>query len=166
MTRLSACPGARFGTLHEGASSSNLTRVSERAADDGGDPGEIGAAETARATVMSETAVLQTNAATSNLVGMVIDGFAIDGIVGGGAFGTVYRGTQRGLDRAVAFKVPTLESASDTVAARRFAREARAAAAVDHPGVVTIYAVGELPDGRPYIAMQFVDGRPLDKILD
>ncbi len=45
--------------------------------------------------------------------------------------------------------------------AKRFAREARAAARIRHPGVVTIYAVGELPDGRPYLAMELVDGEPL-----
>src|SRR5690606_30898740 len=44
-------------------------------------------------------------------------------------------------------------------------REARSAARVTHPGVVGIYAVGELPDGRPYLAMEYVDGQPLDKIL-
>jgi hypothetical protein len=49
--------------------------------------------------------------------------------------------------------------------ARRFAREARSAARVHHPGVVGIHAVGELADGRPYLAMQFVEGEPLDKVL-
>src|SRR3712207_8609956 len=41
----------------------------------------------------------------------------------------------------------------------------RAASRVTHPGVVAIYAVGDLPDGRPYLAMQLVEGEPLDKIL-
>jgi hypothetical protein len=52
------------------------------------------------------------------------------------------------------------------VMAKRFAREARSAARVQHPGVVSIYAVGELPDGRPYLAMEYIDGQPLDKILE
>ena len=101
----------------------------------------------------------------ANLVGKTIDGFLFEAVLGGGAFGTVYRGRQIGLDRPVALKVPTQEIASDPVMARRFAREARSAARVTHPGVVAIYAVGELADGRPYLAMQLIDGEPLDRIL-
>ncbi len=128
----------------------------------------LGAADTANATVaqvVGATVELQQNSGSTSLVGMTIDGFTIDSILGGGAFGTVYLGHQTGLDRTVAFKVPTVEMAGDPIGARRFAREARSAARVDHPGVVTIYAVGELFDGRPYLAMQYVDGQPLDKIL-
>lgn len=106
------------------------------------------------------------SSSAEQLIGTTIDGqFKLEAILGGGSFGTVYRGTQVGLDRPVAVKVPTFEIAADPVMAKRFAREARAAARVQHPGVVGIYAVGELPDGRPYLAMQFVDGEPLDKIL-
>jgi hypothetical protein len=101
-----------------------------------------------------------------SLIGSTVGDFAIEGVIGGGAFGTVYRGRQLGLDRAVAIKVPTYEIATDPVAARRFAREARAAARVVHPGVVAIYAVGELDDGRPYLAMQLIDGEPLHRIVE
>jgi hypothetical protein len=102
----------------------------------------------------------------SNLVGLTIDGqFEVIAILGGGSFGTVYRARQIGLDRPIALKVPTHEIAADPIMARRFAREARSAAKVQHPGVVAIYAVGELADGRPYLAMQFVEGQPLDRIL-
>jgi eukaryotic-like serine/threonine-protein kinase len=106
------------------------------------------------------------SSSASKLIGLNIDGqFDIDGILGGGSFGTVYRGKQTGLDRPVAIKVPTSEIAADPVMARRFAREARSAARIQHPGVVAIYAVGELADGRPYLAMQHVEGDPLDKAL-
>jgi serine/threonine protein kinase len=103
--------------------------------------------------------------AAASLVGLVVDGFSIESVLGGGSFGTVYRGRQLGLDREVAVKIPTHEIAADPVMARRFAREARAASRVTHPGVVAIYSVGELPDGRPYLAMQLVEGEPLDRIL-
>ena len=106
-----------------------------------------------------------TSGAALSLVGKTIDGFHIEAVLGGGAFGTVYRARQTGLDRPVAVKVPTHEIAADPVMAKRFAREARAAARVNHPGVVSIYAVGELADGRPYLAMQLIDGQPLDRIL-
>lgn len=102
----------------------------------------------------------------ASLVGRTIGDFAIEGVIGGGSFGTVYRGRQLGLDRPVAIKVPTYEIAADPVQAVRFAREARAAARIVHPGVVAIYAVGELDDGRPYLAMQLIEGQPLDRILE
>ena len=105
--------------------------------------------------------------AATSLVGYTIDHqFAVEAELGGGAFGTVYRGRQLGLDRVVAIKVPTHQIAADPVMAKRFAREARSAGKIQHPGVVTIHAVGELPDGRPYLVMQFVEGQPLDKILE
>jgi serine/threonine protein kinase len=105
-------------------------------------------------------------AAASNLVGYTIDQqFLVEAELGGGAFGTVYRGRQLGLDRVVAIKVPTHQIAADPVMAKRFAREARSAAKIQHPGVVAIHAVGELADGRPYLVMQFVEGEPLDHII-
>ncbi len=103
--------------------------------------------------------------AAASLVGTTVDGFRIESVHGGGAFGAVYRGRQVALDRVVAIKVPTHEIAADPVMAKRFAREARAAARIAHPGVVTIHAVGELPDGRPFIAMELVEGEPLDNVL-
>ncbi len=102
---------------------------------------------------------------TDSLVGVVVDGYTIEGVIGGGSFGTVYRARQTRLDRVVAIKVPTFEIASDPVMSKRFAREAKAAAAIHHPGVVSIYAVGTLPDDRPYLAMEYVAGEPLDHIL-
>jgi len=102
---------------------------------------------------------------TTSLVGQTIGDFVFDAVIGGGSFGTVYRGHQLGLDRPVAIKVPTYEIAADPIQARRFAREARATARIVHPGVVAIYAVGELDDGRPYLAMQLIDGEPLDRVL-
>lgn len=102
----------------------------------------------------------------ASLVGSHIDGFLVESVLGAGSFATVYRAKQVGLERMVALKVPTHEIAMDPVMAKRFAREARSAAKVHHPGVVTIYAVGELEDERPYIAMELVDGQSLERALD
>ena len=115
---------------------------------------------------MQPPALDAVEAAASNLVGYTIDHqFLVEAELGGGAFGTVYRGRQLGLDRVVAIKVPTHQIAADPVMAKRFAREARSAAKIQHPGVVAIHAVGELADGRPYLVMQFVEGEPLDHII-
>ena len=114
---------------------------------------------------VAATSELSAPASSDSLVGRSFDGFTVEAVLGGGAFGTVFRGRQSGLDRPVAIKVPTHAIAADPVMARRFAREARSAARITHPGVVAIYAVGELDDGRPYLAMQLIDGEPLDRIL-
>ena len=130
----------------------------------------VGAAETMQTPVADTApsapiAARPDKSAAASLIGTSVDGFLIESVLGGGAFGAVYRGRQVGLDRIVAIKVPTHEIAADPVMARRFAREARAAARIAHPGVVTIHAVGELPDGRPFIAMELIEGEPLDTIL-
>jgi serine/threonine protein kinase len=114
----------------------------------------------------AEPASSAAETARKSLVGKTIDGFVLEAIIGGGSFGTVYRARQLGLDRPAAVKIPTAEIAADPVMAKRFAREARSAARITHPGVVAIYAVGEVGDGRPYLAMQLIDGEPLDKILE
>jgi serine/threonine protein kinase len=100
------------------------------------------------------------------LIGAIVDGFAIDAILGSGGCGTVYRGRQLGLDRPVAIKVPTFDVVDDPVLKKRFLREARAAARVRHPSVVTIYGVGEVSDGRPYLAMELLEGVSLMQVLD
>jgi serine/threonine protein kinase len=125
----------------------------------------VGAAESVKQVAATQAGGSSQKSAAASLVGVTVDGFRIESVLGGGAFGAVYRGRQIGLERIVAIKVPTHEIAADPVMARRFAREARAAARIAHPGVVTIHAVGELPDGRPYIAMELVEGKPLDSIL-
>lgn len=102
----------------------------------------------------------------ASVLGTVVDGFAIDAILGSGGCGTVYRGRQLGLDRPAAIKVPSFEVVDDPVLKKRFLREARAAARVRHPSVVTIYGVGELPDGRPYLAMELLDGVSLARMID
>jgi predicted Ser/Thr protein kinase len=79
--------------------------------------------------------------------------------LGKGAMGSVYLAQDSKLDRLVALKVPSLPP-SDEVAAERFAREARAAATIEHPGICRIYDVGQIGD-RPYLTMAFIDGPSL-----
>src|SRR5262249_2492339 len=76
--------------------------------------------------------------------------------VGAGGMGEVYRGRDLRLGRDVALKVLPQESASDPARVRRFEREARAASALNHPNIVTVYEVGSA-DAVSYIAMELVE---------
>ncbi len=78
--------------------------------------------------------------------------------------GVVYRATQLSLDRTVALKVIAPHYASDPGFRDRFAREARLAASIDHPGVAAVHDFGEV-DGVPYLVMAFIPGDDLEKIL-
>lgn len=90
-----------------------------------------------------------------------IDGFEIEKVIGRGGCGVVYKGFDRELNRPVAVKVLAPQLASNGIARQRFAREARAAAAVVHPNVVPIHSVSPGPE-RPYIVMSLVNGRSLE----
>jgi serine/threonine protein kinase len=91
--------------------------------------------------------------------------YHIVGVAGSGGMGVVYRAEQRSLGRIVALKVirPEVSEAGDYRA--RFLREARLAAAVDHPHVVSVFDVGE-HSSRLYLTMQWVDGTDLRAVID
>jgi serine/threonine protein kinase len=85
--------------------------------------------------------------------------------LGEGTVGSVYLAREVALQRLVAVKVPRKELASDEMVRRRFEREARAAARLSHPNVAAVYRVGRLPDGTPYLVMEYLDGRTLAESL-
>jgi len=85
-------------------------------------------------------------------------------LVGEGAMGTVYRATDSVLGRTVAVKVMNASIARQQDHRQRFLREAQAAGSLQHPNVVTIYDLGEL-DGHLFIAMEFVHGTDLEKLM-
>lgn len=91
--------------------------------------------------------------------------YEIISVAGAGGMGVVYQATQRSLERVVALKVIRDEIASSPEYRERFLREARLAASVNHPHVVTVYDVGE-QDDRLYLAMQWVDGPDLKRVLN
>ena len=90
--------------------------------------------------------------------------YRIDDRLGEGAMADVYRGHDPDIGRTVAIKVLKPEFARDPELGARFLREARAAGALSHANIATIYDVGET-DGAAYIAMELVDGQPLDAVL-
>ena len=89
---------------------------------------------------------------------MVVAGYRIESLVGRGGMGVVYRARELDLDRVVALKVIAPELVEDDAIRERFLREARAAAAIEHPHVIPVHAAGEA-DGLAFLAMRFVDGR-------
>lgn len=97
--------------------------------------------------------------------GMRVGRFEIAGRLGRGGMGEVYRARDRRLGRDMAIKVISRQSADDARTAARFEREARAASALAHPGIVTVFDVGE-HDGHPYIVMELVKGESLRAWLD
>ena len=90
--------------------------------------------------------------------------YRIEGRLGEGAMADVYRAHDPDIGRTVAIKVLKPQFASDPELGARFVREARAAGALSHANIATIYDVGQV-DGVAYIAMELVDGQPLDEWL-
>lgn len=96
--------------------------------------------------------------------GQALGDYEILDVAGTGGMGVVYRANQRSLSRTVALKVIRDEIARTSEFRERFLREARVAASVDHPHVVSVYGVGE-QDGHLFLAMQWVEGYDLKRLL-
>jgi serine/threonine protein kinase len=90
--------------------------------------------------------------------------YRVVGKLGRGGMGIVYRATDTVLDRVVAFKVLPETLKENPQALKNFLREAKSAAQLNHPNIVTVYDAGE-QDGAYYIAMEYVDGNTLKEIV-
>jgi serine/threonine-protein kinase len=106
--------------------------------------------------------------ASGRLIGMLVkDRYRIERQLGRGGFASTYLASDTQLhSRSVVLKALHDFQAEDPWARRKFRQEAEALARINHPGVVGPLDFGELPDGRPFLVMQFIDGIPLRKAID
>src|SRR5579862_544793 len=90
--------------------------------------------------------------------------YKLEGQIGAGGMGQVFRATDTRLHRTVAIKLLPPDKVADPDRKRRFLQEARAASALNHPNIVTLYDIAS-EHGIDYLVMEYVAGTPLDKLL-
>ena len=99
------------------------------------------------------------------MVGRTVSHYRVDAKLGEGGMGEVYRAEDTLLGRKVALKFLPHHLHYDAVAHKRFLREARSAAALDHPHICKIFEVAKTEEGREFIAMEYVEGETLQERL-
>jgi serine/threonine-protein kinase len=139
-----------------GAPPADLLRAEEEAASQFGDaPGTLPAAPT----------VPQAGPPRPAGKGTAVPGYEIGEELGRGGMGLVVKGHHRHMDRDVAVKLLLKEYQGQPHLVRRFLDEARIHGRLQHPGIVPLYELGELPSGSPYFTMKVVQGRTLAALL-
>src|SRR5229473_2052973 len=96
--------------------------------------------------------------------GIVLGRYEIRSKIGAGGMGEVYLAEDTKLDRKIALKVLPADVASNRDRMERFVREAKSAAALNHPYIAQVFEIGE-HDGTHFIAMEFIDGVTLGEMI-
>src|SRR5215470_11107073 len=102
--------------------------------------------------------------AADPLIGQAVGNYRVQRLLGEGGMGRVYEAVQPEIGARVAIKVLTCATGNPEAVARFF-DEARAVNRIRHEAIVDILDLGHLPDGRPYIVMEFLEGAPLSAYL-
>jgi tRNA A-37 threonylcarbamoyl transferase component Bud32/TolA-binding protein len=98
------------------------------------------------------------------MIGQVISHYRVIEQIGAGGMGVVYRAEDTRLGRPLVLKFLPPSASRDPMALERFGREARSASSMNHPGICTVYDIGEF-EGQQYIAMEYLEGQPLDRFI-
>ena len=98
------------------------------------------------------------------MIGQVISHYRVIEQIGAGGMGVVYRAEDTRLGRPLVLKFLPPALSRDPMALERFEREARTASSMNHPGICTVYDIGEW-EGQRYIAMEHLEGQPLDRFI-
>lgn len=99
-----------------------------------------------------------------SLIGQTLGAYSVISVLGVGGMGEVYLARDARLERKVALKLLPPQYTQDAARIKRFEREARAASALSHPNIITIYEIGQIED-KHFIAAEYVDGRTLRELL-
>ncbi|WP_404370858.1 protein kinase [Corallococcus coralloides] len=113
---------------------------------------------------LRKTASAETTPLSDPLLSSQIGDFTVDERIGAGGMGVVYRATHSLIGKQAAIKVLRAELVSPRLHERLLV-EARAVNAIRHPGIIDIFGFGKLPDERPYVVMELLEGRPLSELL-
>ena len=114
--------------------------------------------------VLTSSQVADSKQPMSLALGARLGAYEVISLLGMGGMGEVYRACDVRLDRPVALKILRPEVIGDLERKQRFIHEAKAASALNHPNIVTIYDIGET-DGTDFIVMEYVDGKTLGELI-
>src|SRR5262245_41974035 len=98
------------------------------------------------------------------MIGQTLDHYRIESKLGEGGMGVVYKARDTHLDRVVAIKVLPADKITDSSRKQRFVQEAKAASALNHPNIVTVFDI-RAQDEIDFIVMEYIEGQTLEELI-
>jgi tRNA A-37 threonylcarbamoyl transferase component Bud32 len=118
-------------------------------------------------TTSEDAGIAHVGAADADLrAGEQVGEYVVTAKIGEGGFGSVFRAEHPLIGKQVAIKVLNRQYSADPAMVQRFVAEARAVNQIRHRNIIDIFGFGQLPDGRHYYVMEYLDGQPLDRYVD